>query len=133
TPKLTFMILFFSLAFVDGSYADYNNPTSDADCNMYSDRYDFSSKKNGIFAKAQQCLRNLSSREIISGAGVRTSCWGTHHPRCAPLYEQHCEIERHMKSLGSMCRARLQTHQAREREKKLAEDQAKRERDKFLL
>lgn len=129
TPKLTFMILFFSLAFVDGSYADYNNPTSDADCNMYSDRYDFSSRRRSLSQQISQCLKQPKLGRWISVP----HCGHGGSERCAPLESQRCQLENHMRALREMCRARLQTHRAREREKELAQEQAKRERDKFLL
>ncbi|MET3791048.1 hypothetical protein [Aquamicrobium terrae] len=132
------------LTLLGAVHASYFNPTDISDCNIWSGRYDFTNKKQSAFDRASQCSRNRSDNEIIqevlAGGGTRTSCWGYQSRRCAPLYEQVCQIEAQAKIVQQSCRAKLQIYKQQEARKRAEEEavrraaeQAQREANRFNM
>lgn len=121
-------LVFAALAFagltfpVTPAAADYSNPTHPNHCNIAGPQYDFSSRRSQMSQRIQQCL----GRRDISGRWVSIpACGYGGSETCAPLEEQRCILENHMRSLREICMARLQIHQQREaqRQRRLREQE----------
>ena len=106
------------------AHADYNNPTSSADCNIHSRQYPFAGRIGALGARISQCLGEPNQGQWINVpvCGVPGS------KRCAPLETQRCQLENQMRGIREMCMAKLHAHEAKERARKIAEEQAERER-----
>lgn len=105
------------------AHADYNNPTSAADCNIHSRQYPFAGRKAEIDARISQCLAAPNRGRWINVP----VCAYPGSERCAPLETQRCRLESQMRAVREMCMAKLQAHQAKERAQRLAEEQRERE------
>jgi hypothetical protein len=104
--------------------ADYNNPTSSADCNIYSNQYPFMGRKRALDQRISQCLS-----QARSASWVRIpACGYPADPRCAPLESQKCQLENQMRGIREMCMVKLQAFEAKARARRIAEEQAARER-----
>lgn len=126
-------VLFTSLGAV---HASYFNPTSAADCNIWSDRYAFAGRKASLNRNIQQCLKTASGSNWI-----RIPACGYGGSRdCAALEQQRCELEREASNLRQSCMAKLQIYKqeearrrAEEEAVRLANERAQREANRFNM
>src|SRR5690606_18497406 len=82
-----------------------------------------------INARESQCSKQNGN---TLGWAANASC-GYYTPQsCVPIARQACDLRDQMRALRDMCMARLETYRAKERARKLAEEQAERERNQFL-
>ena len=117
-------------------HASYFNPTSPADCNIWSDRYAFAGRKASLNRNIQQCLKTASGSNWI-----RIPACGYGGSRdCAALEQQRCELEREASNLRQSCMAKLQIYKqeearrrAEEEAVRLAAEQAQREANRFNM
>lgn len=105
-------------------HADYNNPTSPADCDTYANKYPFMARKRALDQRIRQCLAEPNQGKWVS----IPTCGHPGAQRCAPLEGQRCQLEKQMRGVREMCMVKLQAFEARARARRIAEEQAERER-----
>ncbi len=109
--------------------ADYLQPRSSADCNLYSAAYPFQARLRAIDARASQCEQSRSQLDWV------TAC-DHHGPRaCLPIYRQTCTLKDQMARIEAQCRQTFENwkiREAAEARRRQAEERAREASRRFL-
>jgi hypothetical protein len=109
--------------------ADYLQPRSSSDCNLYTPAYPFKARLDAIDARASQCEQSHSQ------LGWTSAC-GHYGPNtCLPIYQQTCTLRDQMARIEAQCRQTLENwkiREAAEARRREAEEQARKDSRRFL-